>query len=119
VSFDDPTTQIPFAEALRDAYNNGGTSNPLYNDLRQLVSSTPSTYFMTPNKYSAYATANINLTKEIGKHVAIIFNATNFLNSMQLAKSSDTGFKTSLYGREGTYINVPNFYYGLSLKLKF
>ena len=112
ISYDDMNTKIPFAQALLNAKNNGDTN--LYNDLTQLVSKTNFNDYFNPQKLSAYAFASINVTKEIGNFVSISFNAINFLNTLQLVKSSQTNLNTSLYGSS----NIPGFFYGLSLKLK-
>ena len=115
ISYDNPDVKIPFAEALRNAYENGGNNNPLYRDLSRMVKRTNYDYIMNENGVSAYASANLAITKEIGNFASITFNARNFLNTMQLVKEKWTNQQTSLI--ESRYI--PGFYYGLSLKLKF
>ena len=110
VSLDDMNTQIPFAQALRDAYDN---DRALYNELVKMLLRSNTDYFMNANKISAYASANINITKEIGDKISISFFARNFLNTQQLVTLSERGSKTSLFTAY-----VPKFYYGLSLKLK-
>jgi hypothetical protein len=111
ISFDDMNTKIPFAEALLNASQN---DRALYNELTKMVRKTNYDYIFNANEVSGYAFANISITKEIGNFASISFNATNFLNSMQLVKSSQTDTKSSLFG--SSYI--PGFYYGLSLTLK-
>ena len=111
ISYDDMNTKIPFAEALMNAKNNDPN---LYNDLARLVSKTNYDYYLNPQKLSAYAFASINVTKEIGNFASVSFNAVNFLNTLQLVKSSWTNLYSSLYG--SSYI--PGFFYGLSLRLK-
>ena len=111
VSLDDMNTKIPFAQALKDAREN----NPaLYVELIKMIPKTNYSYTLNPNRVSMYATAHINLTKEIGNFASISFNAKNFINTMQLFTSSWNGSKTTLFG----YGGIPLFYYGLSLKLK-
>jgi len=112
VSYDDMNTKIPFAQALQDAKTNDPN---LYIDLQRLVSKTPTDYYFNPQKISAYAFGSISVTKEIGNIASISFNAVNFLNTLQLIKSTWNNLNTSLYG--STYI--PGFFYGLSLRLKF
>lgn len=86
----------------------------LYNELAKLVSVTNNDYLFDANRVSGYYSANISITKEINDIASLSFNATNFTNNMQLVKTSDTGFYTTTF--KSGYI--PNFYYGLSLRLK-
>jgi outer membrane cobalamin receptor len=111
VSYDDMNTRIPFAEKFAWARDNDRT---LYNELAKLVVKSNTDYYFNTNSLSPYYSANINITQEIGKYASISFNARNFLNNMQLVRSSATGFKVTVY--ESSYI--PRFYYGLSLTLK-
>lgn len=111
VSYDDMTTQIPFAEKFAWAKDNDQT---LYNELAKLVSTTNYDYLFNANRISGYYSANISITKEIGDIASISFNATNFTNNMQLVKSSNTGLHTTIF-KTGY---IPNFYYGLSLRLR-
>lgn len=110
-SLDDLTTQIPFQEKLIWAKNNDPA---LYNELTKLVVRTTDDYYFTPNRVSAYYSANLGITKEIGNFASITFNATNFLNNMGQVKSSATGNSSSLFGSRF----IPTFYYGISFKLK-
>ncbi len=111
VSYDDMNTLIPFAEKFTWAKDNDQT---LYNELAKLVSVPGYGYLFNANRVSGYYSANISITKEISDIASISFNATNFTNNMQLVKTSDTGFYTTTF--KTAYI--PNFYYGLSLRLK-
>ena len=110
-TWDNPTELIPFAEKFAWAKDNDQT---LYNDLTKLVVRSNYPYTMNPNKISAYYSANLSVTKEIGDHVSISFYANNFLNNMRTVHSSQTDLETSLFS--SAYI--PSYYYGLSLKLK-
>ena len=67
-------------------------------------------YVMNPNRISSYYSANISVTKEIGDHVSLSFYANNFTNSRRAVASYATGVAA---------IFTPDFYYGLSLRLKF
>jgi hypothetical protein len=111
VSLDDMNTPVPFAEKFEWAKNNDRT---LYNELSKLVLTSNTGYFFDAARISAYYSANISVTKEIGSVASLSFNAMNFTNNMQRVRSSDTGIWSTLYG--SSYI--PNFYYGLSLKIK-
>lgn len=113
VSYDDMDTKIPFAESFRDAKEN----NPsLYQELAKMVIRTAN-YNNMFNKQtiSPYFTANFSVTKEIGQYASLTFHAKNFLNTFSKVHSSQTGYDISLYGNSNY---VPQYYYGLSLKLK-
>jgi len=69
---------------------------------------------LNADKISPFAFANFSITKEIGDFASISFNAINFLNTMQLIKSTQTNLNSSLYATS----YIPAFYYGLSLTLK-
>ena len=69
---------------------------------------------MNANRISAYYSANLSVTKEIGDHVSVSFYANNFFNTMKTVHSSQTDLDTSLFS--SSYI--PSYYYGLSLRLK-
>ena len=110
-TWDDPNTMIPFAEKFLWAKDNDQT---LYNDLQNLVVHPNAAYVMNANRISAYYSANLSVTKEIGDHVSISFYANNFFNNMKTVHSSQTDLDTSLLS--SSYI--PSYYYGLSLRLK-
>ena len=110
-TWDNPDEKIPFAEKFLWAKDNDPT---LYNDLCNLVVKSNTPYTMDPNRISAYYSANLSITKEIGDHVSISFYANNFFNNMKTVHSSQTDLNTSLFS--SSYI--PSYYYGLSLKLK-
>lgn len=110
-TWEDPDTKIPFAQKFAWAKEN---DTALYNELAKLVTKSNRSYYFNPNKVSSYFSANINLTKEIGDFASISFYATNFFNHMGRVKSSQTDLESSLYN--SSYI--PQFYYGLSVRLK-
>lgn len=110
-SYDDPNTKIPFAEKLAWAKINDIN---LYNNLYRLINVTTNDYTFVSNKLSAYFSANLSVTKEVGKYASISFTAKNFLNSMAKVKNSNTNAESSLYGSG----YIPSFYYGLSLRIK-
>lgn len=60
--------------------------------------------------YDPYFSANLSITKEFGDHVSLSFYANNFTNSRKAVRSYATGVAA---------IFTPDFYYGLSLRLKF
>ena len=110
-TWDNPSELIPFAEKLRWAKENDAA---LYSDLSKLVVRSNYAYVLNPNKLSAYYSANLSVTKEIGDYVSLSFYANNFFNTMRHVHSSQTGLDTSLF--DSSY--VPSYYYGLSLRLK-
>lgn len=110
-TWENPEERIPFAEKFIWAKDNDHT---LYNDLSQLVVRSNYPYTMNPHRLSAYYSANISVTKEIGNHISVSFYANNFFNNLKTVHSSQTDTYTSLFG--SSYI--PSFYYGLSLRLK-
>ncbi len=110
-TWDDPTTRIPFAEQFLWAKTNDPA---LYDDLSKLVVRSNYAYTMNPNRLSAYYSANLSVTKEIGDYVSLSFYANNFFRNMSKVHSSQTDTETSLFA--SSYI--PSFYYGLSLRLK-
>ena len=106
-----PDRLIPFKEAYQRAKVEDQT---LYNDLTNLVLLVPNAYTLNPNRLSAYYSANLSVTKEIGDHVSVSFYANNFFNNMKTVHSSQTDLETSLFA--SSYI--PSYYYGLSLRFK-
>ena len=110
-TWENPSELIPFADAFLAAKDN---DQKLYNDLTQLIVRSNFAYTMNPNRLSAYYSANLSVTKEIGDHISISFYANNFFNNMKQVHSSQTDLYTSLFG--SSYI--PSYYYGLSMRLK-
>ena len=116
-TWDNPDELIPFAEKFQWAKENSQLSpltSQLYNDLAKLVVRSNYPYVMNPNRLSSYYSANLSVTKEIGDHVSVSFYANNFFNTMKKVHSSQTDLETSLFSSG----YVPNYYYGLSLRLK-
>lgn len=111
ISFDDMNTKIPFAEKFRWAKEN---DIELYNNLARLVEKTSYNFTFNPSKISAYFSANINVTKEIGDVASVSFYAKNFVNNMSLTKDSQREYEQTLYNSG----KIPPFQYGLTLRLK-
>lgn len=115
----------PFLEDFRNAseFEQYKDSDParyaemktLYNELLQLVERTSYTYYYQKDVISPFFSANISVTKEIGDIASISLYANNFFNNHGRVKSSKTGNYTQL--ASSGYI--PEFFYGLSLRLKF
>ncbi len=110
-TWDRPDEKIPFRETFLWAKDHDATR---YNDLCNLVVRSNNPYLLNANRISSYYTANLTVTKEIGDHISLSFYANNFFNNMKTVHSSQTGLETSLFS--SSYI--PNYYYGLSLRLK-
>jgi hypothetical protein len=110
-SMDDLNTIIPFAEKFLWAKEN---DRDLYNALASLVMKSNTGYYFNENRVSGYYSANISVTKEIGDHVSLSFNATNFTNNIRLVNIGWNQTQQTLF--RSPYI--PQFYYGLSLKIK-
>lgn len=110
-TWDAPQEMIPFADKFLWAKDHDPV---LYNDLSKLVVRSNYAYTMNPNRLSAYYSANLSVTKEMGDHISLSFYANNFFNTMKQVHSSQTHLDTSLFASG----YVPNYYYGLSLRLK-
>lgn len=110
-TWDKPEELIPFEEALLRARDN---DIELYQNLCNLIARSNTAYFFNPNRISPYFCGNLNITKEIGDHVSISFQATNFWNHTGKVTSSQTHRESTLYGSG----YIPSFYYGLSMKVK-
>lgn len=110
-TWDKPDEPVPFAERFTWARDNDPA---LFNELAQLVVKTNYSYNLNPDRISAYVSGNINITKEIGKHVNISFLANNFWNSMARVKSRQTGLRSTIYNAG----YIPPFYYGISMRVK-
>lgn len=110
-SMDDLTTKIPFAEKFLWAKDN----NPvLYNELAKMVVKTNTNYYFNENRVSTYYSANLAITKEIGRFASLSFFANNFFNNMSKVRSSASGTESSLFNSG----YIPVFNYGASLRLK-
>lgn len=78
-------------------------------DFAHLIRKSGNAYTFAADGYDPYFSANISITKEIGDHVSLSFNAINFTNSRAYVKSYATGTSA---------IFTPNFYYGLTCRIK-
>ncbi len=110
-TWEQPDVPVPFAERFVWARDH---DPQLFNDLAALVVKTSHSYDLNPDRVSAYVSGNLNITKEIGDHVAVSLLANNFWNSMARVKSRQTGLRTTIYNSG----YIPPFYYGLSVRVK-
>ena len=78
-------------------------------DLRRLILRSGNVYTFAADGYDPYLSANLSLTKEIGKHVSLSFFANNFTAARPWRESYATGVSV---------IFTPAFYYGLSCRIK-
>lgn len=111
-SFDNPDEQIPFFEKFAWAKEN---DIQLYNTLSHLVQKSSFNYNFRKQGISPYFTANLSVTKEIGDIASISFYANNFINTLSRVRFSQKEVYESLYGST----LIPQFYYGMTLRLKF
>lgn len=77
---------------------------------QNLILRSGNAYQYNADGYDPYFSANLSITKEFGDHVSLSFYANNFTNSRRAVASYATGVAA---------IFTPDFYYGLSLRLKF
>ncbi|MBR4826484.1 MAG: TonB-dependent receptor, partial [Bacteroidales bacterium] len=78
-------------------------------ELSRLILRSGNIYIFAPDGYDPYVSANLSVSKEIGDHVSLSFFANNFTNSRAFVKSHATGVSA---------IFTPNFYYGLTCRIK-
>lgn len=79
-------------------------------EFAQLIRKSGNAYTFAADGYAPYFSANINITKEIGDHISLSLNAINFTNSRPYVKSRATGVSA---------LFTPDFYYGLTCRIKF
>lgn len=76
----------------------------------RLILKSANVYTFARDGYGPFMSANLSITKEIGDHVSMSFFANNFTNSRPYVKSMATGVSA---------VFTPDFYYGLTCRLKF
>lgn len=79
-------------------------------EFASLILKSNNAYTFAPDGYDPYFSANLSITKEIGDHVSLSFFANNFTDSRRYVTSYATGVSAKF---------TPNFYYGLTCRLKF
>lgn len=104
------TRLLPIAylteDGARHEFTEADAANP---EFVNLILYPGNDYQFVQDGYGAYASANISITKEIGKHVSLSFFANNFTNARPYVVSMATGVAAIL---------TPNFYYGLTCRIK-
>lgn len=78
-------------------------------ELSRLILRSSNIYTFAQDGYNPYFSANFSVTKEIGNHVSLSFFANNFTNARQYVTSRATGVSA---------IFTPNFYYGITCRIK-
>ncbi|MDQ8006588.1 MAG: TonB-dependent receptor [Pedobacter sp.] len=111
VSLDDLNVKIPFAEKFLWAKDNDVA---LYNELAKLVQKSNTNYYFNSSRVSNYYSANLAVTKEIGRFASLSFFANNFLNNLGKVYYRGSGTQASLFNSS----LIPVFNYGASLRLK-
>ena len=111
VSRDDMETKVPFMEKLLWACDH---DKDLYNELTKLAVKSSYGYIFKKQSYAPYFSANLNVSKEIGKYLTVSFFANNFFYSKQKIKNAQTGNEMSLFDSS----LIAPFNYGISFKLK-
>jgi len=102
-----PVSYIDVEDGLVHEFTEEMKSDPNY---RNLMITSSNLYTFAQDGYGFYCSANLSITKEIGKHVSLSFFANNFTNSRPYVISKATGVGA---------IFTPSFYYGLTCRLKF
>ena len=77
--------------------------------LQRMILRSGNIYTFAEDGYDPYLSANLSLTKEIGRHVSLSFFANNFTNARPYRKSRATGVSA---------IFTPAFYYGITCRIK-
>lgn len=111
VSRDDMDTKVPFMEKLLWAHEH---DKGLYNELTKMAVKTSYGYIFKKQSYAPYFSANLNVSKEIGKYLSVSFFANNFFYSTQKIKNRQTGNELSLFDSS----LITPFNYGISFKVK-
>lgn len=124
---DDPTAKNPTGGSIYDASGYSAVRPAYYMDLngnifnyddraandpvlKGLILSSNTTYTFDKDGYDPYFAANLSVTKEIGDLASISFYANNFTNAKNHMYS---------YAAKNNVVMTPEFYYGLTLRLKF
>ena len=78
-------------------------------ELSRLILRSVNIYTFAQDGYDPYFSANFSVTKEVGKHASVSFFANNFTNARHFVTSRATGVSA---------IFTPNFYYGITCRIK-
>ena len=93
-------------DGVEHPWTDASASDPV---LQRMILRSGNIYTFAEDGYDPYLSANLSLTKEIGRHVSLSFFANNFTNARPYRKSRATGVSA---------IFTPAFYYGLTCRIK-
>ena len=88
-------------------FTNVQAANP---EFANLILRSNNKYQYNPDGYDPYFSANMSITKEFGDHVSLSLYVNNFTFSRQAVVSYATGVAA---------IFTPDFYYGMSVRIRF
>lgn len=94
-------------DGIRHPFTDAEAADPAF---AGLILQSNNIHTFDPDGYDPYMSANFSLTKEIGNHVSLSFYANNFTRSRREVRSWATGVGA---------IFTPDFYYGLTCRIKF
>lgn len=100
-----PTAYIDL-DGVEHPWTDASAADP---ELARLILRSGNIYTFAADGYEPYLSANLSVTKEIGDHVSLSFFANNFTNARHFVTSRATGVSA---------IFTPNFYYGLTCRIK-
>lgn len=101
-----PVAYIDVEDGMTHLFLEADKSDPKFKDL---IRTPNNDYLFVQDGYGSYASANLSITKEIGKKFSMSFFANNFTNSRPYVRSKATGVGA---------IFTPSFYYGLSCRIE-
>ena len=93
-------------DGVEHPWTDASASDPV---LQRMILRSGNIYTFAEDGYDPYLSANLSLTKEIGRHVSLSFFANNFTNARPYRKSRATGVSA---------IFTPSFYYGITCRIK-
>ncbi len=93
-------------DGVEHPWTDASASDPV---LQRMILRSGNIYTFAEDGYDPYLSANLSLTKEIGRHVSLSFFANNFTNARPYRKSRATGVSA---------IFTPAFYYGITCRIK-
>ena len=93
-------------DGVEHPWTDASASDPV---LQRMILRSGNIYTFAEDGYDPYLSANLSLTKEIGRHVSLSFFANNFTNARPYRKSHATGVSA---------IFTPAFYYGITCRIK-
>jgi Outer membrane receptor for ferrienterochelin and colicins len=102
-----PVAYMDAEDGMTHSFTEDMKSDPKF---RNLMLTSSNLYTFAQDGYGFYCSANLSITKEIGKKVSLSFFANNFTNSRPYVASKATGVGA---------IFTPSFYYGLTSRFKF